>query len=63
MKLTQIELERSAAFLRRYAIAVENKLYMNMSIAEAHAAIEEAEHLAHVLDMAAQDAIQNNQIK
>ena len=62
MKLTVNDLERAAAYLRRYAIAVENKLYMNMSISDAHAAIEEAEHLAHTLDAAAQQLSQINQI-
>lgn len=51
--LTFEDLTSAVVYLRRYAAAVESKLYMNMSTPEAHAAIEEAERLADVLEAAA----------
>ena len=43
----------AARYLRRYAAAVESKLYIDMKVEEAHTAIDEAMHLAEVLEDAA----------
>lgn len=51
--LTFEDLTAAAVVLRKYAAAVEAKLYINMKINEAHKAIAEANHLADILDEAA----------
>lgn len=51
--LTFEELMAACKYLRRYASAVESKLYMDMKVEDAHRAIEEAELLADVLEEAA----------
>ena len=61
--MSESTLMRAAEYLRRYAAAVESKLYMNMSVSEAHAAISEAEKLALALATAAQELSQFNQNK
>lgn len=43
------DLEAAADFLRKYATAVETKLYWNMSTREAKAEIQEAKRLASLL--------------
>lgn len=51
--LTFEDLTSAVVYLRRYADAVESKLYMGMKVEDAHRAIEEAERLAEVLEEAA----------
>lgn len=51
--LTFEDLTLAATYLRRYAAAVENKLYINMKVEDAHKAIEDAERLSEALDDAA----------
>lgn len=43
----------AAAILRKYAMAVQNRLYMDMKVSEAHDAIAEALRLADILEAAA----------
>jgi hypothetical protein len=51
--LTYDDYKAAAEFLRKYAAAVESKLYMGMKIEEAHAEIEEALRLADELECVA----------
>jgi len=51
--LTFEDLTNAAKYLRAYARAVENKLYMNMKVADAHLAIEESIRIAEELEEAA----------
>lgn len=51
--LTFEDLVAAAAFLRRYAVAVESKLYVDMKIPDAHHEINEANRLADDLEEAA----------
>ena len=44
------DLKTAAQIARKYATAVESKLYWNMSPIEAHEAIEEAERIAVLLE-------------
>jgi hypothetical protein len=44
------DMETMAELLRKYAVAVETKLYWNMSTSEAKAEIKEAKRLASILD-------------
>jgi hypothetical protein len=44
------DLKTAAKLARKYAIAVESKLYWNMSPIEAHEAIEEAQRIAVLLE-------------
>ena len=48
------DLKTAARIARKYAFAVESKLYWNMSPDEAHEAIAEAERIAKVLEAAAE---------
>lgn len=48
---------KAASILRKYANAVESKLYMNMKIPEAHQAIADAERLAKLLEEAAEEKL------
>jgi hypothetical protein len=52
-------------YLRKYAVAVESKLYINMKTEDAHKEIDTAENLASTLynEAAALEAAQNNQDK
>jgi len=51
--LTYDDYKHAAEFLRKYAAAVESKLYMGMKIEEAHNEIEEALRLADELECVA----------
>lgn len=51
--LTFEDLTAAAKYLRAYATAVEARLYMDMKVEAAHAAIDEANRLADDLDAAA----------
>jgi hypothetical protein len=53
LDLAYEDLLAAAGVCKRYSIAVEKKLYMNMSVNEAYAAIKEAERLACLLEEAA----------
>ena len=44
------DMETMAELLRKYAVAVETKLYWNMSTSEAKAEIKEAKRLASILE-------------
>ncbi len=48
------DLASAADFLRKYAVAVETKLYWSMSTSEAKAEIKEARRLASMLTEAAE---------
>lgn len=63
--MTNTELRKAAEFLRKYARAVETKLYMSMKTKEAYEEIFHAERLAEKLDEEAktQEASQINQNK
>jgi len=43
----------AAALLRKYATAVESKLYIDMKVEQAHQEIGESERLAFLLEQAA----------
>jgi len=51
--LTFEDLTNAAKYLRAYSRAVENKLYMNMKVVDAHLAIEESIRIAEELEEAA----------
>ena len=51
--LTYDDLRSAARILSKHAAAIESHLYMNMTTAEAHAAIDEAERLAEIINEAA----------
>jgi len=51
--LTYDDYKHAAEFLRKYAVAVESKLYIDMKIEEAHAEIEAALRLADELECVA----------
>ena len=63
MTLTIEELSMAATLLRKYAVGVETKLYMNMSVDAAHQEINTAEWLANRLEAAAAEQSQINQNK
>jgi hypothetical protein len=48
--MTLEDMHAAAELLRKYATAVETKLYWNMSTSEAKAEIKEAKRLASILD-------------
>ena len=51
--MSREELEAAAMIIRKYVVAVETKLYWNMSTSEAKKEIAEAERLAELLEAAA----------
>lgn len=53
--MTASDYVTAASILRKYARAVESKLYMNMKIPEAHEAIAEALRLAKFLEAIAEE--------
>ena len=55
MNLTSAELIDSAFFLRRYAVAVETKLYIVMKVDAAHEEIKASLQLADRLETAAKE--------
>lgn len=48
--MTREDMKAAAEMLRKYAVAVETKLYWNMSTSEAKVEIKEAKRLASILD-------------
>lgn len=58
--MTPEDLELAATYLRKYAAAVESKLYINMKIPQAHDEIAVAERLAGQLEAAARKDKKDN---
>jgi len=53
--MSREELEAAAMIIRKYVVAVETKLYWNMSTSEARREITEATKLAELLEAASRN--------